>query len=77
MSRLKDRAGIAARALEFTILTAARTNEVIGAKWSEVDFKERVWTVPAERMKARKAHRVPLSDRALDLLRKTANRGGQ
>ena len=70
VSRLKDRAGIAARALEFAILTAARTNEVIGAKWSEVDFKERVWTVPADRMKARKAHRVPLSDRALDLLRK-------
>jgi integrase len=69
MSRLKERAGVAARALEFTILTAARTNETIGAKWSEIDFKAKVWTVPPERMKARKAHRVPLSEKALDLLR--------
>ncbi len=76
MSRLSERAGTAARALEFTILTAARTNEVIGARWSEVDFKERVWTVPADRMKARKAHRVPLSDRALDLLRKLPTEEG-
>jgi integrase len=69
MSRLSERAGIAARALEFTILTAARTNEVIGARWSEIDFKAKVWTVPAERMKARKAHRVPLSEKAVSLLR--------
>jgi integrase len=69
MFHLSNREGIAARALEFTILTAARTNEVIGTKWSEIDFKERVWTIPAERMKARKAHRVPLSDKAIRLLR--------
>ena len=68
MSRLSERAGIAARALEFVVLTAARTNEVIGAKWDEIDFKGKVWTVPADRMKARKAHRVPLSEKAMDLL---------
>lgn len=52
--------GAAARALEFTILTAARTGEVIGARWQEFDLAERLWTVPGERMKAGKEHRVPL-----------------
>jgi integrase len=70
MSRLSERTGVAARALEFLVLTAARTNEVIGARWAEIDLKQKLWVIPAERMKARKAHRVPLSDRALDLLRK-------
>jgi integrase len=60
---------VAARALEFTVLTAARTAEVIGAPWSEIDLDAQVWTVPAERMKGGKQHRVPLSDRAVALLR--------
>jgi integrase len=57
-----------ALALEFLILTAARTGEVIGAKWSEVDLDKAVWTVPAERMKAKRKHRVPLSPRAVAIL---------
>src|SRR5262245_34817482 len=54
-------------ALEFTILTAARTGEVIGATWYEIDFESRTWTIPAERMKVGKEHRVPLSPAALAL----------
>lgn len=61
MTDLRQQEGIAAQALEFCILTAARTGEVRGAKWAEFDLTERVWTVPAERMKANKEHRVPLS----------------
>jgi integrase len=55
-------------ALEFTVLTACRTNEVRGARWSEMDLQNRIWTIPAKRMKAGKEHRVPLSDRAIELL---------
>ena len=69
VARLKQRDGMAARALEFTILTAARTGEVIGARWSEINFSERIWMVPAERMKADKEHRVPLSDAAIAILK--------
>jgi integrase len=69
MGALSGRVGVAARALEFTILTAARTGEVTGARWSEIDFEAATWTIPAERMKAQREHRVPLSDRALELLR--------
>jgi integrase len=69
MAVLRQREGIAARALEFCILTAARTGEVIGATWGEIDFDSKTWTVPAGRMKAGKAHRVPLSEPAIDLLR--------
>ena len=65
---LRQRDGIAARALEFLILTAARSGEVRGATWAEIDMAGRVWTVPPERMKAGKEHRVPLSDTALRLL---------
>lgn len=65
---LRQRDGGAARALEFLILTAARSGEVRGALWSEIDMTGRVWTVPPERMKAGKEHRVPLSDTALRLL---------
>ena len=65
---LREQEGLAAKALEFTILTAARTGEVIGAKWEEIDFAEKVWTVPAERMKAKKEHRAPLCARALAIL---------
>ena len=69
MGELRGREGVAARALEFAILTAARTNEVIGARWSEIDFSAATWTIPADRMKADKEHRVPLSEPAIDLLR--------
>lgn len=69
MVDLRAREGVAARALEFAILTAARTSEAIGARWSEIDLDAAVWTIPAERMKARRDHRVPLSERALALLR--------
>jgi integrase len=61
--------GIAARGLEFLILTAARTGEVIGATWDEIDLDNAVWTIPPERMKAGKPHRVPLSAPALAILR--------
>ena len=60
---------MAARALEFAILTAARSGEVLGARWSEIDLDEKTWTVPAERMKAGVLHRVPLSHAALAILR--------
>lgn len=69
MAALRQREGIAARALEFTILTAARSGEVRGATWSEIDENTGVWTIPAERMKAGNEHRVPLSAAALKLLR--------
>lgn len=65
---LRGQPGVASRALEFTILTVARTNEVIGAKWSEIDMDQAVWTIPAERMKAKKEHRIPLTPRALEIL---------
>jgi integrase len=69
LTALAKREGIAARALEFTILTAVRTGEVIGAKWNEIDFHGTTWTIPAARMKMKKEHRVPLSDRAIAILR--------
>lgn len=65
---LAQREGVAARALEFTILTAARTGETIGATWSEFDLKAKTWTVPANRIKGGKEHRVPLTDRVLEIL---------
>jgi integrase len=65
MAELRAREGTAARALEFAILTAARTGEVIGARPDEVDFEKALWTVPAARMKAGREHRVPLSPCAL------------
>lgn len=69
MGELRAGAGIGARALELTILTAARTGEVIGARWPEFDLDAAVWTVPADRMKAGREHRVPLSDAAVTILR--------
>lgn len=69
MTWLRRRDTTAARALEFTILTAARAGEVQGATWSEIDLEARTWTVPAERMKANKEHVVPLSDRVIELLK--------
>jgi integrase len=81
LERLRVRPAVAARALEFTILTAARTGETLGARWSEIDMASGVWTVPAERMKARTEHRVPLTPAALAILKEvrpllgTANDG--
>jgi integrase len=68
LGNLREQEGVAARALEFLILTAARTGEVIGARWSEIDLLEKTWTAPASRMKAHREHRVPLSARALAIL---------
>jgi integrase len=76
MAELRRRAGASARALEFTILCAARTGEVIGADWAEVDLEAGLWTVPAARMKAGVAHRVPLPPRALEILRNMPSRTG-
>lgn len=70
--RKRQDQSMAAIALEFTILTASRMAETIGARWSEIDFKNKVWTVPAERMKSGRAHAVPLSDRAVEILSKLA-----
>ncbi|RKQ73474.1 tyrosine-type recombinase/integrase [Oceanibaculum indicum] len=68
MTELAGQAGISARALEMAILTATRTGEVIGARWPEIDLEAAVWTIPAERMKAGKEHRVPLSRYAVGIL---------
>jgi integrase len=66
---LRTRPGLSARALEYIILTACRASEAVGATWQEIDLDAAVWTVPAERMKAGRSHRVPLSPAALTLLR--------
>ena len=68
MVALREREGVAAQALEFLIMTAARTGEVIGATWDEIDLDKKTWTISADRMKAGKEHRVPLSDRAVEAL---------
>ncbi len=65
MGRLRAMQGVAARALEFVILTAARSGEVLGARWEEIGFQTKLWTVPAGRMKGGREHRVPLSERAM------------
>jgi len=70
---LRAQDGIVARALEFTILTAARVSEAVGARWSEISGD--VWTIPADRMKGSKPHRVPLSRRAMDLLEMLPHNG--
>jgi integrase len=69
MTDLRKREGITARALEFAILTAARSGEVRGATWAEFDLDTKTWTIPAERMKADKEHQVPLSDSVVKLLK--------
>tara|TARA_X000000950_G_scaffold173549_1_gene211083 strand:- start:108 stop:1319 length:1212 start_codon:yes stop_codon:yes gene_type:complete len=66
--KLRNHDGFSALALEFAILTASRPSEVTGAKWIEFDIKELVWTIPADRMKAGREHRVPLSSRAIEIL---------
>jgi integrase len=68
MTLLRERDAVAARALEFAILTATRTGEVLGAKWDEIDLAGKVWTVPAERMKMHRPHRVPLSEPTVAVL---------
>lgn len=72
MAALRGQEGTAARALEFAILTAARTGEAIGARWSEIDLAAKLWIVPAERMKAGREHRVPLSGRTVGILQAMA-----
>jgi integrase len=69
MAALRTREAVAARALEFTILTAARTGEILGARWDEIDFQTKVWVVPASRMKSGREHRVPLSRPAISVLK--------
>jgi integrase len=68
MAALREREGMAARCLEFAVLTAARSGEARGARWDEIDFEAATWTIPAARMKARRPHRVPLSRPAMELL---------
>ena len=75
MQELRDDASIASRALEFTILTATRTNEVIKARWSEFDLDRKTWVVPVGRMKSKREHRVPLSDAAVAALKAVKGRG--
>jgi integrase len=77
MATLRKREGIAARALEFGILTAARSGEVIGARWAEFDLDGAVWTVPAARMKAGKEHRIPLAPRALKIIKNIVGLSGE
>lgn len=72
IGRLRDREAMAALALEYVILTSARSGEVLGARWLEFDLDAKVWTVPATRMKAGREHRVPLSGRAMVILEKLA-----
>lgn len=68
LAQLRERESVAALALEFTILTAARTSETLGAKWTEINLARKLWTVPAVRMKGGREHRVPLSNRATAIL---------
>jgi integrase len=68
VQELRALTGAGALGLEFALLTAARTGEVIGAKWEEIDFDTKVWAIPAERMKAGRGHRVPLCGRAVEIL---------
>ena len=68
IAKLREREAVSARALEFIILTAARSGEARGARWDEIDFDTSVWTIPADRMKASREHRVPLSRSALAIL---------
>jgi len=74
VAELAERSATTSLALEFLILNAARSNEVLGARWDEIDIGAKVWTVPANRMKAGREHRVPLSSRAVAILEKAAAR---
>lgn len=74
MAELSKRDGMAAKALQFTILTAARSGETRGMTWGEIDMAAKIWTVPADRMRAGHAHQVPLSQKALAILREVDRR---
>lgn len=69
LAKLQQSQAVSARAVEFIALTAARSNEARSMTWMEIDFTEKLWTIPAERMKAGKAHEVPLTDRAIQILK--------
>lgn len=73
IAALRMKEGLAARALEFLILTATRTGETIGARWEEIDLAERLWVIPAHRIKSGREHRVPLSGRAVEILNALAS----
>jgi integrase len=76
VAALADQRGdVNSKALEFLILTAARSGEVIGARWSEIDFDNKLWVIPPERMKEKKPHRVPLVDRAIQILKELPREG--
>jgi integrase len=75
VAKLANQSGVAPKAMEFLILTAARSGEAIGARWEEIDFAKKLWTVPAQRMKQRRPHRVPLTDRAIEILRMLPREG--
>jgi integrase len=75
MAELREHDTITARALEFTVLAAARISETLGAKWSEIDFGAKVWTVPPERTKAHREHKVPLTPRMLQILAELPRNG--
>jgi integrase len=77
MAELRTRDSLSARALELTILCGTRTSETIGASWHEFDLAARTWIVPAERMKAGKEHKIPLSDRAVAILASLPRHGGR
>jgi integrase len=76
MAELRERRGIPARALEFCALTCVRSGEVRGAVWDEIDLEDKVWVIPAERMKGAAEHRVPLVGRALEILKQLPHREG-
>lgn len=76
MAGLRSMESQSARALEFTILTAARTGETIGAQWPEIDFQNKIWVVPGERTKSGREHRVPLTDRAVEILKALPSEDG-
>ena len=75
MGELRGIDSVSARALEFAILTAARTSEALKATWDEIDLKQGVWTIPAQRMKANRMHRVPLSKRVVQTLHRLPRDG--
>ena len=72
IAKLRETNSIPAMALEFLILTAAQSGEVLGAKWSELDLSDQVWIIPANRMKAGVEHRVPLAARAIEIVKRMA-----
>lgn len=76
MALLERQSGLDARVLEFTILTAVRTNEATKARWEEIDTEQKIWCLSEERTKTGKLHRVPLSDRAVDVLNRTGTMAG-